>query len=184
VIFMTELFNKTSEKAKRQRLRNDMPPAEKLIWARLRGRQIEGCKFRRQYSVGAFVIDFYVPELKLAIEIDGSSHDGEEAQAYDAQRQSYIESKGIRFLRFTNRQVYQELDAVVGAIGLVVEKIRREPLPSPPLAKGRGQDAELNASSDMHSLSGSGLPPFEGGTEGGLNAVTTGCDEESIEGDL
>jgi very-short-patch-repair endonuclease len=183
---MTELFNKTSEKAKRQRLRNDMPPAEKLIWARLRGRQIDGCKFRRQYSVGAFVIDFYVPELKLAIEIDGSSHDGEEAQAYDAQRQFYIESKGIRFLRFTNRQVYQELDAVVEAIELVVEKIRREPLPSPPLAKGRGQDAELNASSDMPSLSGSGsgLPPFEGGTEGGLNAVATGCNEESIEGDL
>jgi very-short-patch-repair endonuclease len=180
VIFMTELFNKTSEKAKRQRLRNDMPPAEKLIWARLRGRQIEGCKFRRQYSVGAFVIDFYVPELKLAIEIDGPTHYGEIAEAYDARRQSYIESKGIRFLRFTNRQVYRELDAVVESIGLVVEKIRREPLPSPPLAKGRGQDAESNASSDIASHSG--LPPSEGGTEGGLNAAAIGCDEESIGG--
>ena len=74
--------------------------------------------------MGAFVIDFYVPELKLAIEIDGPTHYGEVAEAYDARRQSYIESKGIRFLRFTNRQVYRELDAVVEAIRLVMEKIR------------------------------------------------------------
>jgi very-short-patch-repair endonuclease len=124
---MTELYNKTSEKDKRQSLRNNMPPAEKLIWNRLKGKQIEGCKFRRQYSISAFVVDFYVPKLRLAIEIDGSSHDGDAAQAYDAERQTFLESKGTRFLRFTNQQVYEELDAVIESIGSIVCELRREP---------------------------------------------------------
>jgi very-short-patch-repair endonuclease len=166
---MTELYNKTSEKDKRQSLRNNMPPAEKLIWARLRGRQVEGCKFRRQYSIGAFVVDFYVPKLKLAIEIDGSSHDGEAAQVYDAERQAFLESKGTKFLRFTNQQVYEELDAVIESIGLVVCELRKEPLPSPPLGKGREPD--------------SCLPPFQGGIEGG-NFGTVDRPINSIVGDL
>jgi very-short-patch-repair endonuclease len=123
---MTQLYNKTSEKDKRQFLRNNMPPAEKLIWNRLKGRQIEGCKFRRQYSISAFVVDFYVPELRLAIEIDGYSHVGDTAQAYDLERQTFLESKGTRFLRFTNQQVDRELDAVIESIRLVVYELRRE----------------------------------------------------------
>ena len=117
---MTKLYNKTSEKDKRQSLRNNMPPAEQLIWARLKGKQVENCKFRRQYSVGAFVIDFYTVEIKLAIEIDGDSHFGDGAEVADRERQSLIESSGIRFLRFTNRQVYEELDAVIEAISRMI----------------------------------------------------------------
>lgn len=94
----------------------------------MRGRQVENCKFRRQYSIAAFVIDFYVPELKLAIEIDGSSHDGELAQEYDAERQAFLESKGACFLRFTNRQVYEELDGVIEAISQMVVRLRMEAL--------------------------------------------------------
>jgi very-short-patch-repair endonuclease len=123
---MTELYNKSSEKLKRQTLRNNMPPAERAIWERLRGRQVENCKFRRQYSIAEFVVDFYVPELKLAIEIDGDSHLGEQAQTYDAERQAFLESKGTCFLRFTNRQVYEELDGVVEAIAQMVVRLRME----------------------------------------------------------
>ena len=124
---MTKLYNKTSEKDKRQLLRNNMPPAEQLIWARLKGTQIENCKFRRQYSVGAFVIDFYTVEIKLAIEIDGDSHFADGAEVYDLERQSVIESSGIRFLRFTNRQVYEELDAVIEAISQMICTLRGLP---------------------------------------------------------
>ena len=120
---MTEVFNRSLHKRKRQALRNGMPPAEKLLWARLRRRQIEGVKFRRQYGVGRYVVDFYSAELKLAIEVDGESHLGAEAQAYDAQRQAFIESFGIRFLRFTNQEVYDDLDAVVEAIALKVQSM-------------------------------------------------------------
>ena len=101
-----------------------MPLAEKLLWGRLRGKQVEGCKFRRQYSIGAFVVDFYAPELKLAIELDGDSHAGADAQAYDAERQAFLESKGARVVRFTNQQVYEALESVVDAIALVVREMR------------------------------------------------------------
>ncbi|MBO0351913.1 endonuclease domain-containing protein [Phormidium pseudopriestleyi FRX01] len=137
---MTELYNKTSEKEKRRSLRHNMPPAEKLVWHRLRDRQIEDCKFLRQYSISIFVVDFYAPELKLAIEIDGESHFGDEARIYDIERQTFLEATGVCFLRFTNQEVYKELDGVIEAIGQMICRLREGPHPNPPLAKGRGPE--------------------------------------------
>ncbi len=117
-----------------------MLPAEQLVWARLKGRQVEDCKFRRQYSVGAFVIDFYSVEIKLAIEIDGESHFRDGADVYDLERQSLIEAARIQFLRFTNTQVYEELDAVIESITQVICALRKLPHPNPPLIKGREQE--------------------------------------------
>ncbi|MEL6319257.1 MAG: endonuclease domain-containing protein [Cyanobacteria bacterium J06626_14] len=113
---MTRIFNRRSDKAKRQRLRNNMPRAEIILWSRLRLRQVAGVKFRRQYGVERFVLDFYCPALKLAIEVDGPTHLSPEAQAYDQRRQQFIEELGIRFLRFTNQEVYQNLDGVLTVI--------------------------------------------------------------------
>jgi very-short-patch-repair endonuclease len=124
IYLMTELYNKTSEKEKRRSLRNNMPPAEKIVWEKLRNRQIEGCKFRRQYSIDRFVIDFYAPELKLVIEIDGDSHFQDGAQVYDYERQSFLESSGTRFLRFTNQQVYENLAGVITSIAQTVCQLR------------------------------------------------------------
>lgn len=121
---MTELYNKTSEKYKRQSLRNNMPPAEKALWEKLRRRQLEDCKFRRQYSIGAFVVDFYSPELKLAIEVDGESHFIDGAQAYDQERDAFLTNKGTRIMRFTNTQIYEELDEVLLAIVHKVKELR------------------------------------------------------------
>ena len=109
---MTQLYNKVSEKAKRQQLRSDMPLAERLLWSKLRKRQIEGCKFRRQYSIDHFVVDFYSSELKLAIELDGDSHFQQGAAKRDLERQKFIEDHKITFLRFTNKEVYRNLDGV------------------------------------------------------------------------
>jgi very-short-patch-repair endonuclease len=113
---MTELYNKPSEKEKRRLLRNNMPLAEMIVWEKLKGRQVEGCKFRKQYSISAFVIDFYAPELRLAIELDGDSHFRDGAPAYDYERQMFLESKGTQFLRFTNQQVYEDLEVVLKMI--------------------------------------------------------------------
>ena len=121
---MTEFYNKTSEKGKRRTLRQNTTQAEALVWARLRNRQVENCKFRRQYSVQSFVLDFYCPELRLAIEIDGESHNSDEAIAYDRLRQSAIAALGIQFLRFTNQQVYEHLDTVLEQIAQVVCALR------------------------------------------------------------
>ena len=115
-ITMTEFFNRADEKSKRRELRNSMPTAEVILWARLKGRQLLGCKFRRQYSVGAFVMDFYSPEIKLGIELDGDSHFQEGRREYDQRRQAFIESFGIRIVRFLNVEIYDNLDGVLAAI--------------------------------------------------------------------
>jgi very-short-patch-repair endonuclease len=110
---MTRLFNRTTEKEKRRALRKDMPEPEKRIWARLRAKQIYGHKFRRQYSIGNFIVDFYCPEKKLAIEIDGDSHFTQKMRPYDAVRQKYIESKGIHVVRFTNQDITENVEGVL-----------------------------------------------------------------------
>ena len=113
---MTQFFNKSEGKEKRRQLRNNAPTAESIVWTRLSKKQVHGFKFRRQYGVGPYVIDFYCPALNLAVEIDGDSHFVADANGNDERRQAFIESFGIRFLRFTNDQVYRELDNVLETI--------------------------------------------------------------------
>src|SRR4051794_3312647 len=119
---MTEWFNRLSEKATRRRLRRQMPKAEVILWSRLRAKQILGQRFRRQYSVGPYVVDFYCPDLKLAIEIDGESHYREGAAESDQQRQAMIESFGICFRRFTNLDIYENLDGVLEVIARAIQE--------------------------------------------------------------
>ena len=120
---MTEFFNREAEKDVRRTLRASMPKAEVLLWSRLRVKQLSGLKFRRQYSIGPFAVDFYCPELKLAIELDGESHSQEESLQRDAERQGYIEGFGIRFLRFTNNEIYDNLEGVLMEIARIAGKI-------------------------------------------------------------
>ena len=79
-----------------------MPEAEIILWSKLKGKQVYGCKFRRQYSVGSYIIDFYCPKLKLAIEVDGTSHFQPGSKTKDNDRQKYIETYGIHFLSKTS----------------------------------------------------------------------------------
>jgi len=134
---MTKLYNRTSEKAKRQQLRRNMTKAEFLLWQKLKAKQLEGVKFRSQYGVGQFVVDFYCTELKLAIELDGDSHFQDGAQEYDWERQAFIESVGIRFLRFTNDEVYGNLDGVLERILQKIGELRDTP-PAPLIKGGAG----------------------------------------------
>lgn len=113
---MTRLFNKPEVKDLRRMLRKNMPQAERILWSKLRGKNAKGYKFRRQYSVGTYIIDFYCAELKLAIEIDGESHFIAGSEDYDRIRQEFIESSGIHLLRFTNSDVYERLDGVLQTI--------------------------------------------------------------------
>ncbi len=90
--------------------------AEVLLWSRLRGRQLADLKFRRQYSVDRYVIDFYCPAAKLAVEVDGDTHYGDGAEIRDEKRQGFIESFGISFVRCTNEDVYQRISGVLEEI--------------------------------------------------------------------
>jgi very-short-patch-repair endonuclease len=131
--FITTAFNRTNQKIKRKTLRKNLPLAEIILWDRLKGRQLSGYKFRRQYSVEDFVIDFYCPELKLAIEVDGDSHYREDALLSDKKRQIGIETFGIRFLRFTNREIYENVE---GVLLKIQERIKQITSPTPPCKGG------------------------------------------------
>jgi len=100
---MTKHYNKKSEQEKRRSLRNNMTYCEKIVWLHLKKRQL-GYRFLRQYSVDHFVIDFYCPELKLAVELDGDVHNLPEQKEYDISRQKYLEAFGIKFIRITNEE--------------------------------------------------------------------------------
>ena len=92
-----------------------MPKPEALLWSRLKVKAL-GYKFRRQFSIGSFIVDFYCPEIKLAIEVDGDSHFTEGAEEADRAREREIESYGITFLRFTNKDICENLDGVLERI--------------------------------------------------------------------
>src|SRR3990172_4408774 len=96
----------------RKGLRCNMPLAEVILWGKLKGKQMGGFKFRRQYGIDQFVTDFYCPALKLAIEIDGDSHFEENAISSDRERQAHIEALGIQFMRFTNIEIYENIAGV------------------------------------------------------------------------
>jgi prepilin-type N-terminal cleavage/methylation domain-containing protein len=153
---MTKIFNRISEKIKRKTLRNNMPQAEVILWSKLKSKGLIGYKFRRQYSVGKFVIDFYCPKLKLAIEIDGDSHFAEGADIYDSEWQKMIESFGITFLRFTNREIYENIENVLENIAKHMKPSLTPPY-IPPLGKGR--------------LVGH-IPPLSKGKLGGVQGFT------------
>ena len=101
---MTEHYNKKQMRERRRQLRSNMTFCEKIIWLHLRKYQL-GVKFHRQYSIDCYVIDFYCPELKLAIEIDGDVHEKEEQKEYDINRQNYLENYGITFVRIKNEEL-------------------------------------------------------------------------------
>jgi very-short-patch-repair endonuclease len=95
-------------------LRKNMTMAENILWEELRNRQILGFKFRRQHPIGNFIVDFYCPQLKLIIEVDGSIHDNQ--REYDQCRSEKLKEFGHYVLRFTNDQVIDDLPKVLEKI--------------------------------------------------------------------
>jgi len=93
-----------------------MPKPEQILWYWLRNNNLKGCKFRRQYGVGNFVLDFYCPKLRLGIELDGDSHFTDQAKTYDEKREQFIKLQGIKIIRFKNTDVSQNIEAVVEEI--------------------------------------------------------------------
>ena len=133
---MTLHYNRTGQREKRRTLRNNATAAERRRWSRLQGKQL-GVKFRRQYSVDAFVVDFYSPSCKLAIEVDGDSHFGHQQIVADRERTRYVARFGIAVMRFTNAEVFENLDAVVERIAAVVAQRKQPPLAPPWRGGGR-----------------------------------------------
>ena len=115
--------------ARARALRSEATDAERTLWRRLRGRQLGGLKFRRQHVVGHCILDFYCPERRLAVELDGGQHNEAEGRRRDRARTAFLESRGLAVLRYSNIEALRETDAVL-------EDIRRRaaaraPAPDP-----------------------------------------------------
>jgi very-short-patch-repair endonuclease len=122
---MGTLYNRKEQKPWRQYLRTHSTRAEIVLWYNLKGRQMLGYKFRRQHGVGQYVLDFYCPELRLALEIDGESHDSIEARVHDEARQRSIEEHSIQFLRFRDEEVLGNINGVLKRIAEEIVKLRK-----------------------------------------------------------
>jgi len=128
--------NRPELESLRKQLRNNATPAEIKLWGRLQRSNLDGYKFRRQHSVGPYILDFYCPSEKLAIELDGDSHFTNEAITYDIARTAYLNALNIKVLRFLNTDVFDNLIAVCERI---LVELKGESLPPPPPPKTGGE---------------------------------------------
>jgi very-short-patch-repair endonuclease len=116
------IFYNPNLKEKARRLRIKCTPSETLLWSRIRRRSL-GYEFHRQVPIDEYIVDFYCRELRLAIEVDGSSHDNK--QEYDLLRQRKLERLGVRFLRFDDRDFKRSMNDVLRAITTVIAELEK-----------------------------------------------------------
>jgi len=113
-----KIHNQKRLKIIRRSLRNDATSAEATLWQGLKKTQLRGRKFRRQHSIGPYIVDFYCPAEKLAVELDGEVHNDPGRQDYDAAREAFLRKQGLRIVRFENREVFEDLEVVLEGIAL------------------------------------------------------------------
>ena len=119
-----------------KQLRKNMTPAERALWQRLRANRLDGWHFRRQQIIAGFIVDFYCHQASLVVEIDGPIHESQ--QEADAEREAILRERGLRIVRFSNREVMNRMNTVLQAIR---EALGEEPTPQPPPETGGGAEA-------------------------------------------
>ena len=111
-----QTHNDPALKFRRRELRNGLTPAEASLWKSLQRSQLSGKKFRRQHSVGPYILDFYCPECGLAVELDGQTHFNPHSWEHDCRRTEYLQKLNIRVVRFENRDVFEYPEWVLAEI--------------------------------------------------------------------
>jgi very-short-patch-repair endonuclease len=106
--------DETIQYARKLRRRLTLP--EVLMWQALRRRGLAGLRFRRQHPIGTYILDFYCDELRLAVEVDGQSHDHPDRIAHDQRRTDWLNRQGIQVIRFAARDVLADMDGALGTI--------------------------------------------------------------------
>ena len=113
--------------ARARSLRRGMTDVERLLWQALRGRQLNGHRFRRQHPIGQYISDFTCIEQRIVIELDGGQH--QEQLAYDEQRSAFLQARGWRVLRFWNNDV---LNNIEGVLSVIAQSLTVDPHPNLP----------------------------------------------------
>ena len=176
------IFNLPQYRDRRADLRKNPTEPEKRFWQAVRGKQL-GVKFRRQHGIGHYIVDFYCPEWQLVVELDGDSHFHPEAQTADTKRDSYLQSLGLRGLRFTNQEVMQNLE------GVLMKVLECNPTPALPLpGEGAPPTSDFSlpgkvegpTSTFLLSEKGENSSQFEGRNREG--AISSPCEGGGWEG--
>ena len=110
------IHNRETTNEHREELRKNLTQAEALLWLQLKNRKLDGKRFRRQQSVGPFIADFFCPECRLIVELDGAGHKTELGAERDAKRTEFIKKFGIRVIRFENKAVFTNMEGVLETI--------------------------------------------------------------------
>ena len=129
---MNFLRNDPLSKQRRRELRRNQTDAERAFWRHIRNRKFYGMRFLRQYSFGPYVLDFYCPAAKLAVELDGGQHNEGENREYDAARSEYLRAHGIDVVRFWNHEVLKDMHSVLSKLVSGITP------PHLPFSKGEG----------------------------------------------
>jgi very-short-patch-repair endonuclease len=119
------IYNNPKKKDRRKELRNEGTAAEAVLWTYLQKRQLLGKKFRRQYSIGPYVVDFYCPECSLIVELDGARHFSILREDYEAERSRYLQKQNLQILRFENRILRENAESVLETIREAIRKIQQ-----------------------------------------------------------
>jgi very-short-patch-repair endonuclease len=128
---VSENYNAKNRKSLRQKLRNSTTSAGAILWGSLQRRQLLCKKFRRQESLGRYVVDFHCPECRLIVELDGAPHFEPDADVYENERTAYLEALGLTVIRFENQAIHDDIE-------LVLETIREAIRNAPPRLRRKG----------------------------------------------
>ena len=113
-----------------------MTEAEISLWSKIKNRQLVGYQFHRQRIIGDYIVDFYCSEAKLVIEVDGGQHYFEKSVEVDRIRDDYLKKQGLRVLRFTNIDVFENIRGVIDSILEIIDSTNGKIPLNPPLPKG------------------------------------------------
>jgi len=116
MFIMKKIHNQTNLIGYRKKLRRRSTAAESTLWKHIKDRQVEDLKFRRQHSISNYIVDFYCPEIRLIIELDGAAHDNYLSEERDEKRDRILQELSCTILRFENRYVYEFLSEIIEAI--------------------------------------------------------------------
>lgn len=120
---MPYLYNREEYIKRRRELRQQSSKAERILWERLRARRFYGLKFRRQFSIGVYVADFYCPELRLVVEVDGEQHLFQPQIEHDRRRTTWLNNLGIQVIRFSCDEVQLATDDVLERLKVFITSL-------------------------------------------------------------
>ena len=118
----SRMYNRNSSLTRRRELRSHLTRAEALLWSNLKSSNLDGKKFTRQHGIGPYIVDFYCPECRVIVELDGAGHYDVLAQESDELRTNFLQNLGTRVIRFENKEVIENVEMVLETIRAVLKE--------------------------------------------------------------